>query len=224
MLSTIEHVCVKRRSKGERTKNLILGSAIAMLAEQGIKGTTHRAIASHADIQLSLTTYYFKDIQALVQQAFELNYYHATKIIEQLWQPILSLIAQQTKVALNKVSLRVALREELTDLLLNLIALNTDNNRQQLIVEQHLFNEALVAPTLRLIAENQYHAQLKPCLQLCQYFSKDKDKVEANAQILHTIVTQIQYQQLLANIPTVNSSNTRSMLYQTLALILDVKP
>jgi len=73
MLSATEQPAVLRRSKGERTKKLILESAIVMLAEHGIKGTTHRAIATHANLQLSLTTYYFKDIQDLVQQAFELN-------------------------------------------------------------------------------------------------------------------------------------------------------
>ena len=157
-----------------------------------------------------------------MQQAFTLNYNHATKTIEQLWQPILSLIDQNTKVALQKVSLRVALREKLSDLLLNLITLNIDNNRQQLIVEQHLFNEALVAPSLRLIAEHHDEAQLKPCLKLCQYFNKDK--VIVNAKILHTIVTQIQYQQLLSNSSALNNSNIRVLLHQTLAIVLDVKP
>lgn len=222
MLPTIEQTAIKRRSKGERTKNLILVSTIAVLAEQGIKGTTHRAIATQANIQLSLTTYYFKDIQALVQQAFELNYQHATKTIAQLWLPILSFVSEQTKVALQKVSFRVALREKLTELLLNLLSDNSDNNRNQLIVEQHLFNEALVAPSLRIITAHHFDAQLAPCLQLCQHFSKDKAK--SNAQILHTVITQIQYQQLLTTKPILNTDLYRTMLHQTLAIVLDVKP
>ncbi|MCJ8295598.1 MAG: TetR family transcriptional regulator, partial [Colwellia sp.] len=64
---------VKRRSKGERTRERILIAAIEVLALNGIKGTTHRAIARHAQLQLSLTTYYFKDIQELIHQAFKLN-------------------------------------------------------------------------------------------------------------------------------------------------------
>lgn len=48
---------VKKRSKGEITREKILIAAIDILALNGIKGTTHRAIASHADLQLSLTTY-----------------------------------------------------------------------------------------------------------------------------------------------------------------------
>ena len=64
---------VQRRSKGELTREKILLSAINVLAFNGIKGATHRAIANHAEIQLSLTTYYFKDISDLVQNAFQLN-------------------------------------------------------------------------------------------------------------------------------------------------------
>ena len=54
-----ENPAVRRRSKGEKTREKILLSAIEVLGLNGIKGTTHRAIASHADLQLSLTTYYF---------------------------------------------------------------------------------------------------------------------------------------------------------------------
>lgn len=38
---------VKKRSKGEITREKILIAAIEVLALNGIKGTTHRAIASH---------------------------------------------------------------------------------------------------------------------------------------------------------------------------------
>jgi DNA-binding transcriptional regulator YbjK len=40
---------VKRRSKGEKTREKILVAAIEVLALNGIKGTTHRASASHAN-------------------------------------------------------------------------------------------------------------------------------------------------------------------------------
>jgi len=222
MLTIIEQTAIKRGSKGERTKNLILEAAIAVLAEQGIKGTTHRAIAAHANIQLSLTTYYFKDIQALVQQAFELNSCYAMKFIKGLWQPILALVEKYTKVALRRVSLRLELQETLSHSLLQLIALNTTKNRNQLIVEQQLFTEIQHSPSLRLIAKQHHDAQLKPCLQLCEYFSKDKAKV--NAQILLTVVEQIQYRQLLAETSVINNDNIRNMIQQTLAIVLEVKP
>ena len=54
---------INRRAKGEQTRNKILEAAIEVIAKLGVKGTTHRAVALQADTQLSLTTYYFKDIK-----------------------------------------------------------------------------------------------------------------------------------------------------------------
>jgi len=222
MLEDIKQMPIKRRTKGEKTKQLILESAISILAEQGIKGTTHRAVASHADIQLSLTTYYFKDIHALVQQAFQLNSEHIKQVTPLLWQPILSLMAQYSKVALRRVGLRIELRDTLTDLFLNFIALNTESHRKQLIVEQQLFNEIQVTPALRDMAAHHYAAQLEPCQKLCQYFSRSK--AVANAQILLYLLKQIQYRQLLSDTTVIKQQDIRVMIQQIMTLLLDIKP
>ena len=222
MLANKEQALVKRRTKGEKTRMLILAAAIDLIAKHGIKGTTHRAIAAHANIQLSLTTYYFKDIQQLIQQAFELNTHNATTAIEQLWQPILSLLAQQNKVELRRVKVRLELQHQLADLFLKFIFLNIENHRNQLIVEQQLYNEIQRSPSLRLLAEQHNLAQLNPCIQVCHYFNKDLAKV--NGQILLTLLRQAQYQQLLANQSILSSDDIRNFLLQTLAIVLGIKP
>ncbi|MGB1262471.1 MAG: TetR/AcrR family transcriptional regulator [Cognaticolwellia sp.] len=224
MLSNNGQATVKRRSKGEKTKYLILKSAIVMLAQHGIKGTTHRAIAAHANIQLSLTTYYFKDIQELIQQAFELNSDKTINALEPLWQPVLNLLDTQSKTALRKVSVRVELRDALTDLLLALIASECNNNRQQLIVEQQLLSEIQVSPALTAIAEHNYNAQLQPCQQICQLFTREEDSANIKAQLLYTIIKQCQYRQLFANASSTNYDNIRQLLHQTLALVLAIRP
>jgi len=221
MSATNEKTIKKRRSKGERTKHLILESAIAILAKQGIKGATHRAIASHANIQLSLTTYYFKDIQELVQQAFELNSANIISDVDSLWQPAIDLVDKQSKADLRRVSVRVALRAEIANLLVELVTTNTTDNHQQLIVEQQLFSEVQVTPTLRAVAKEHHLAQLQPCLQLCQYFAQDN--LEINAEILLTQIQQICYRQLLAD----NSQSVEkihSIINQALAIVIRVKP
>lgn len=212
----------QRRSKGERTKHLILEAAIAVLAQQGVKGTTHRAIAAQANIQLSLTTYYFKDIQTLIDQAFELNSHHTMKAMLDLWQAILAVVNNHTKVALRRVSLRLELKEILSSLLLELIAINITENRQQLIVEQQLSSEIQLSPTLRMVAKHSHDSQLKHCRQLCLPFSSTK--ADINAALLLTVVEQIQYRQLLADTPVINNHDIRIMLQQILALVLAVKP
>ncbi len=221
MLATNQQTEKKRRSKGERTKHLILESAITILAKQGIKGATHRAIASHASIQLSLTTYYFKDIQELIQQAFELNTSNVIDEVDSLWQPIIALVDQHSKAELRRVSVRVALREKIADLLLTLISTNTCNNRQQLIVEQQLFSEIQVTSALGFIAKQHQLAQLRPCRKLCQYFTHED--IEINAEILLNQVRQMTYRQLLAD-DKPDNSYIRSTIKQILAIVIRIKP
>lgn len=221
MLATNEQLPKIRRSKGERTKHLILESAIAILAKHGIKGATHRAIASHAKIQLSLTTYYFKDIQELVQQAFALNSSNIINDVDSLWLPIIDLIDKYNKAELRRVSVRVELRKKLSDLLVQLATTDSINNRQQLIVEQQLFSEIQVTSTLRLIAKQQLLAQLQPCLQLCRYFAKDG--VEVNANILLSEMKRVTHHQLFSE-NSENSENMHSTISQVLAIVIRVKP
>lgn len=221
MLVTNEQSTKKRRSKGERTKHLILESAIAILATHGIKGATHRAIASHADIQLSLTTYYFKDIQELVQQAFELNASNIINEVSNLWQPIIELVDAYSKVELRKVSIRVALRAQLAQQLTDMVLNNANANQQQLIVEQQLFSEIQVTNSLTAVAQQLYEAQLHPCRQLCQYFAQDD--TEVSAQVLLSQIQQLTYRSLLPTSSEINEHIYKT-ISQLLAIVLRIKP
>lgn len=58
-------------TKGEITRALILDAALEVIAERGIAGTTHRLIATQADIHLSMTTYHFRSLGDLIESAFD---------------------------------------------------------------------------------------------------------------------------------------------------------
>ncbi|WP_281284233.1 TetR/AcrR family transcriptional regulator [Exilibacterium tricleocarpae] len=48
----------------------MLEAALRVIADQGYRALTHRAVAREAGVNLSLTTYYFKDLSQLVAEAF----------------------------------------------------------------------------------------------------------------------------------------------------------
>ncbi len=60
-------------TKGERTRLSILQATLKVIAQQGLQGVTHRAVAREASVSLSLTTYYFKDLQELLLESFRLH-------------------------------------------------------------------------------------------------------------------------------------------------------
>ncbi|SEL04076.1 transcriptional regulator, TetR family [Colwellia chukchiensis] len=223
MLTNTPSVPVKRRRKGEQTKNLILESAIIVLAQHGVKGTTHRAIAEQAKLQLSLTTYYFKDIQALIQQAFSSNCQYLLTARIQRWQAMLAVITTIPKAALRTVKQRRALLEQLTDLLLAALEDTAQNHRHQQVVEQLLLTEALVSPSLQALTQQHYQACLKPCLALCQYFSADSAQTSTKAEILMTQIQHLEYRHLLFSPAQVNTTQARAWLQVPLAMALSLK-
>ena len=193
---------IRRRSKGEKTKEKILLATIDVLAINGIKGTTHRAIASQAELQLSLTTYYFKDIQELVQQAFTLNCQNTSTASHHLFAAAFTLIESYDKKELRKVAVKEGLCDQLADTIGLQLFNRTKNQAAPLLVEQFLFSETKVSADLLPIAQKHQQTLLLPYEQFCQYFNKVDP--ELDAQILFSFVTQLQHQLLLES--NVNNS------------------
>jgi len=185
---------VQRRSKGERTREKILLAAIDVLAINGIKGTTHRAIANYAEIQLSLTTYYFKDIRELVQQAFQLNSDHLKDRTDTILHKAFTSLENVDKSSLRKVAIKSELCEKLTEMTASYLFENIKKEAISLAVEQLMFTTMQVSPELKKLAHEHEQSQLRPFTKLASYFNK-KDP-EVDAKMMRTIFSQLQYSQL----------------------------
>lgn len=185
---------VRRRSKGERTREKILLAAINVLATNGIKGTTHRAIANTAEIQLSLTTYYFKDIRELVQQAFQLNSDQIRARTDTILQKVFTSLTKIDKTSLRKAVVKTELCEQLATMTATYLFENIKNEAISLSVEQLMFTTVQVSPELKKLAHEHEQSQLRPFTQLASFFNK-KDP-EVDAQLMNTIFSQLQYSQL----------------------------
>ena len=58
-----------RRSEHSR-RDLLVETALDVIAEHGVAGTTHRRVATAAGVPLGSTTYYFADLGDLLRAAF----------------------------------------------------------------------------------------------------------------------------------------------------------
>jgi len=211
---------VKRRSKGERTREKILIAAIEVLALNGIKGTTHRAIASHADLQLSLTTYYFKDIQELIYQAYKLNSQHILTRSDSILETAFSIITSIEKKELRKTAVREVLCKQLSEMTSHHLVDNIKHQAISLAVEQLMLTEVQVSPELRLLIQEHELAQLVPYEQLCAFFNKVNP--ELDAKIMYTIFSQLQYGQL-ANQVNIDEQLILQTTHKIIAWIMSLK-
>ncbi len=212
---------VKRRSKGEQTRNQILNAAIEVLAQQGIKGTTHRAIASHAQLQLSLTTYYFKDIKELVHEAFLLSSTRTISRVGGAWFQAFELLNSYSKAELKKLSTRQALAQPLSKLASDYLVNKIIDHPVELAVEQLLFTEIQTTPQLRELANSHRDALLAPFSQLCQYFNKTT--AELDADIMLTIFTQLEYRNLVVDVASLDTDHIHQTVTRIVNWILQVK-
>lgn len=106
-----------------------------MIAEHGVAGTTHRLIATAADVPLGSLTYYFTSLAELRAQAFEL---HARRM------------SAQYAAYFDAVRTRDDLTEAITDLVHGLFGTDPSD----MVVAYELYIAALRDPRLRKVTES----------------------------------------------------------------------
>lgn len=62
-----------RQDRSRRRREALLRAAIELLGEMGAKSVTSRAVAERAGVPLASTTYYFRSVHELVEEALELH-------------------------------------------------------------------------------------------------------------------------------------------------------
>ncbi len=58
-----------RSDRGERRRDALLDAAAALLKQEGFAAVSHRAVATRAGLPLAATTYYFRNLDDLVEGA-----------------------------------------------------------------------------------------------------------------------------------------------------------
>ncbi|WP_433082509.1 TetR/AcrR family transcriptional regulator [Dactylosporangium sp. CA-052675] len=127
-----------RRHDPDR-KDRIIDAAVAVIAEHGVAGTTHRLIAKAADVPLGSLTYHFTSLEDLRCQAFRRHAERMSAIYE---------------AHFRDVHTREALVEAVTDL----IEGDAGADASDWAVAYELYLAALREPALREITETWMRA------------------------------------------------------------------
>jgi DNA-binding transcriptional regulator YbjK len=123
-----------RRHEPDR-KDRIIDVTLEVVAEHGVAGTTHRLVATAADVPLGSMTYYFTGLNDLLEQAFRR---HATRM------------AALYEHHFDQVRTRAQLVEAVTDLVHG----NNASTPRDSVVTFELYLAALRDPSLRSITES----------------------------------------------------------------------
>ena len=137
--------------KNNSNKEKIINAALDVISELGLGGLTFRAVAKQADVNLGLTSYYFKTKEDLLFQAFE-SFYTQTEI------PINKLYEETAAVFKNKKPI-----EELSEIQINNVA-----KKLALLLTNYVESQVTKDARYRKIAAAFMHAAIvDPQIQSC---------------------------------------------------------
>jgi DNA-binding transcriptional regulator YbjK len=132
--------------KGAERKQAILRATLAVIAEHGTDGVTHRAVASEAGLPLSATTYWFASRDELLEESFR---FAAREEIDRLERLVLDLAPRELTLREWAAALAAMLTHEL----------QSEPQRHIALLELGL--EAARRPALRPEVERMQAAQLR---------------------------------------------------------------
>jgi len=147
------------RAKSEHRRRQILEAALRIAAREGIRGVKHRSVASEAGVPLASTTYYFKDIEELISDAFMLFAEKAQENLDGFYGTLHSYLDQ---FDVEQIRESVALRRRFAD---GLVVMGTrylmdqiKHRKDEILAEQVFLLEAIRDPELKALARNYRRA------------------------------------------------------------------
>lgn len=182
------------RPRGEQTRKKILAATLRVIARNGIRGTTHRAIAREAGVQLSLTTYYFRDLDELISLAFQLFMDRDQGALAEQWERAFRYLDQFSPDELRDPAIRNKIIDYCTKRVVDHVRHGLTNSPEALAVEHHFFYEALGDPALQDLSNLHRKRLLEPFVRFCEYFNASDPETDAN--LLFGTITRLEYSSL----------------------------
>jgi len=182
-----------QRADSRQRRKAILEATLRLIVKEGIRGIRHRAVAREASVPLAATTYYFKDLNDLISDAFTYFVEHSIELTRQLQTDSFAAVHQLSPQERDSQAGRRQLSQQLTRFVLLHIRAQA-SNRDNRLIELAFRNEALrneqLTRAIRLA--NQSTQKL-----ITEFFElMNMADPQAAAQIVHGTILNLEYQVL----------------------------
>jgi DNA-binding transcriptional regulator YbjK len=208
------------RAGSEQRRRLILEAALRIVIREGVRGIRHRAVAKEAEVPLAATTYYFKDIQELINDTFTLYAEQSLEVVNQfsmrLYAPISNGDGKSLVEAMNSAD---DMSEVIADNMTQYVVEQITQHRDALIAEQAFRYEAILSPHLRKLGNVHKVALVQKLTDLLTMI-ESPNPVE-DATIVISVLHRIEYEGLLVEPEDLDKEAIRATLLRQLSLILN---
>lgn len=141
------------RQGSEQRRQAILDAAMRLIVRDGVRAVRHRAVAAEAQVPLSATTYYFKDIDDLITDTFALFVERNAEALSAFWSSVEGDLQEMAAVLADDPGARGSLVERIVELAVQYVQVQLTERREHLLAEQAFRQEALLNPRLRELAD-----------------------------------------------------------------------
>lgn len=209
------------RAGSEQRRKLILEAALRIVVREGVRGIRHRAVAKEADVPLAATTYYFKDIQELINDTFTLYAEQALEVVNQfsmkLYEPMAQAGGKSLAEALSGVSGSEGLVKIIVSSMTDYVVDQVVTHRDALVAEQAFRYEAILNENLHRLGEVHKQALMRKIVDLLTLIRSPNP--EADAAIVLAIINRVEYEGLLVAPEDVDKEKIRSILGRQVELM-----
>lgn len=206
-----------RREGSEQRRRSILEAALRIIVREGIRNVRHRAVAREADVPLSATTYYFKDISDLISDTFRL---FAERAMEEVIEPFraqaFALLDQFDSSRLRDAAEREKLFDSLSEITAFYLYQESRDKRSHLLAEQAFIQEAALDDRLRELALVYTNKQIEVLQTACEKLGT-ADPARDAFLMWSSIMTA--EQRLLID-PSFSQNDLRALVRRMLSLLI----
>lgn len=208
------------RQGSEQRRLAILEAALRIVVRDGVRGVRHRAVAAEADVPLSATTYYFKDINDLLADAFTLFVEKTIRtFVDPFWSRANIWLQDLPRDTRHYPALIQQVVEHMSDMATAHILMRVREHRDHLVVEHAFWYAALADERLHDIALQHSTQQLNYFIQVLEYVGANE--VELAARALNATARRLEYEGML-DPGSASETYVRAAIHHQIRAVLSV--
>ncbi|MCG8673241.1 MAG: TetR family transcriptional regulator [Pseudomonadales bacterium] len=200
--------------KGKQRKKEIVEATLQVIVQSGVQGVTHRAVAQEAGVQLRLTTYYFKDKEDLINEAFihfaENGKSLMANFLELANEHLEKLSASERK-NLTKQS-RQKIYEVFAEIASDYLIHSLKHERDHIAVQQAFLNEAIENPLVRELHKKHRARLIENVIEVCKIANKTDPEIEA--EIFVNAFEKMEHEGICTPVNKLDKKKYRAMVHK----------
>ena len=206
------------RHGSEQRRQLILDAAMRIVVRDGVRGVRHRAVAAEAGVPLSATTYYFKDIDDLINDTFAQYVERSAAYMARLWQGTEDTLRALMAKGNGSQHARAALADEIAQMAASYLQHQLETRREHLMAEQAFHQAALINPRLALLVRSHQQIFLQGAGHIFEVLGSRQP--QQDAEVLTAIIGRMEYQGLLNGAQPESDDGRLAILTRYMHLVL----